>query len=61
MYDRLVKLYTRGSHVDKGLVNAIKSEMAYWTEILRRVIAAILHSAGRGLVFHGSNEVALAS
>ena len=45
------------SHVDKGLVNAMKSEIAYWTEILRRVIAAILYLAERGLAFRGSNEV----
>lgn len=47
----------KDSRIDKELVKQMESEIEYWTEILKRIVAVIRFLAERGLPFRGTNEV----
>jgi len=47
----------KDSRIDQELVKQMESDIVYWTEILRRIIAVIRFLAERGLSFRGTNEI----
>lgn len=44
-------------HIDKSLLNHIKTETNYWVDVLKRVVAVVKFLCERSLSFRGNNEV----
>lgn len=55
MMNYVTRMKTTG-RIDSGLLSQYNTEISYWKNILRRIVAVVVFLASKGLAFRGDNE-----